>query len=93
MENERTNDAQGMYGSTQSKPQNSMYERAIDNAGAILGEGMQTMAQYAASAGNSLNLTRGVHNLEASNRKPLQQRNSQIDMLGGAKYEDGTMGR
>ena len=92
MENERTNNAQGLYGSTMRKDQNSMYERQLDVNGAVLGMGMQEMAQMAASAGNSLNLTRGVHNLEASNRKPLQQRNSQYDMLSPSNFE-GVDGR
>lgn len=91
MENERMDNAQSLYGSTQRKDQNSMYERSLDTQGAILGMGMQEMANMAAMGGNSLNLTRGVHNLEASNRRPLQTRNSQYDMLGGAKYENGGM--
>lgn len=89
MENERMNNAQSLYGSTDRKDQNSMYERNLDTQGAILGMGMQDMAKMAAMGGNSLNLTRGVHNLEASNRKPLQLRNAQYDMLGQAPYENG----
>ena len=91
MENERMDSAQSLYGNTMRKDQNSMYERQLDVNGAVLGMGMQSMAQMAAMGGNSLNLTKGVHNLEASNRKPLQLRNSQYDMLGGAKYENGGM--
>lgn len=91
MGNERANDAQGLYGQTTRKDQNSMYEMQLDSNGAILGMGMQSLAQMAAMGGNSLNITKGVHNLEASNRKPLQQRNSQIDFLGGARYENGGM--
>ena len=91
MENERTDDAQGLYGQTTRKDQGSMYERQLDANGAILGMGMQSMAQMAAAGGNSLNITKGVHNLEASNRKPLQQRNSQYDMLAPAKMENGGM--
>lgn len=92
MENERKDISQSLYGNTMRKDQNSAYERQLDVNGAILGMGFQEMASMAASAGNQINLSRGVHNLAASNRKPYQTRNSQIDFLGGSKYEDGTRG-
>lgn len=90
MEMQVETNSQALYGKdTPAKPQGSLYEQGLKTTGAILGQGMQDMAKMAAMGGNSLNLTRGVHNLEASNRKPLQTRNAQYDMLGMAPYEKG----
>ena len=93
MENERQQMGESLYGSTNRKDQNSMYERQLDANGAILGMGMQELKSMAAMGGNEINLDRGVAYQAASMRKPYQTRNSQYDMLGGANYEDGTMGR
>ena len=91
MENERQQMGESLYGSTNRKDQGSMYERQLDTNGALLGFGVQDLKRMAAQGGNEINLDRGVAYLAASDRKPYQKRNSQYDMLGGARYENGGM--
>lgn len=63
------------------------YNEQLQKNGAIVGEGLQALASIAASAGNSLDLSQGYHELAASNRSPLHPgHNANIDRLQPAAY-------
>lgn len=67
------------------------YDNSIRANGAIVGQGLQTLASVASSAGNSIDLSQGYQELAASRRAPLHPgHEGMIDRLKPAAFLDAS---